>query len=223
MSDEFLVPAWLLELFAAHSAELARLRSYEPCDPCKRDDHDNCTGDCPSMCCALAAYERADDPAVWDLNLINEGIAKGIRAAAGVVVNKVNDLTDETIADQVEGARVLNLVLDGQAIGTVILPVLQSQGALFQRTAPPPVTSAWDRLMAFAQAVEAGVLLEADPESGKWLLSVPNWNLRKVEVENGVQAVTCLQRKLEEWDAERVSSSAASKDRSDRIRKALGA
>ena len=33
-------------------AEIERLKSYEPCDPCKRDDHDNCTGDCSSQCCA---------------------------------------------------------------------------------------------------------------------------------------------------------------------------
>lgn len=38
-------------------AEIERLKSYEPCDPCKRDDHDNCTGDCSSNCCALALAE----------------------------------------------------------------------------------------------------------------------------------------------------------------------
>ena len=31
--------------------------SYKPCEPCLREDHDNCTGDCLSMCCALAAAE----------------------------------------------------------------------------------------------------------------------------------------------------------------------
>lgn len=31
--------------------------AHKPCNPCLRDDHDNCTGDCPSMCCALAMAE----------------------------------------------------------------------------------------------------------------------------------------------------------------------
>jgi hypothetical protein len=42
-------------------AEVERLRSYEPCDPCKRGDHDDCTGNCMSMCCVLDASEKENE------------------------------------------------------------------------------------------------------------------------------------------------------------------
>jgi hypothetical protein len=57
------------ELLNERRAEIESLRGapvvpqtnpYKPCEPCLADDHDNCTGDCPSMCCALAAYEKAE-------------------------------------------------------------------------------------------------------------------------------------------------------------------
>lgn len=46
---------------AAYRAEGVRLRSYEPCDPCKHDDHEYCTGDCTSMCCALDDAEKENE------------------------------------------------------------------------------------------------------------------------------------------------------------------
>ena len=46
---------------------VASLEATKPCEPCQRDEHDNCTGDCSSMCCALAAAERERDSALADL------------------------------------------------------------------------------------------------------------------------------------------------------------
>lgn len=42
---------------ALTAAEPLMRSAWEPCDPCKDDRHDACTGDCPSMCCALASSE----------------------------------------------------------------------------------------------------------------------------------------------------------------------
>lgn len=42
-------------------AEVRHLRLYEPCDPCKHDDHEYCTGDCTSMCCALDDAEKENE------------------------------------------------------------------------------------------------------------------------------------------------------------------
>jgi hypothetical protein len=49
------------DIVDALEAKVERLRSYEPCDPCKRGDHDDCTGNCMSMCCALNASERENE------------------------------------------------------------------------------------------------------------------------------------------------------------------
>jgi hypothetical protein len=38
-------------------AQLADAESYKPCAPCLANAHDFCTGDCPSMCCALEVAE----------------------------------------------------------------------------------------------------------------------------------------------------------------------
>jgi hypothetical protein len=70
---------WLL-------AERERLRSYEPCDPCKREDHANCTGDCPSMCCGLADAEAQ-----------NERLLRVVEAAREMAVQAaINDDMDDT-------------------------------------------------------------------------------------------------------------------------------
>jgi hypothetical protein len=51
--------AFLIGQLREAQAESQRLSTYEPCEPCKADDHDRCTGNCPSLCCALAeAQER---------------------------------------------------------------------------------------------------------------------------------------------------------------------
>jgi hypothetical protein len=51
--------AFLIGQLREAQAESRRLSTYEPCEPCKADDHDHCTGSCPSLCCALAeAQER---------------------------------------------------------------------------------------------------------------------------------------------------------------------
>ena len=56
------------ELQAERDSLVASLEATKPCEPCQRDDHDNCTGYCSSMCCALAAAERERDslpPPLW--------------------------------------------------------------------------------------------------------------------------------------------------------------
>ena len=72
MSEEMVKsPTEKLDDIAASIARLGEVladaRAYKPCEPCLRDDHDNCTGDCSSMCCALAAAERERDSALADL------------------------------------------------------------------------------------------------------------------------------------------------------------
>ena len=62
------------ERIADAAAIIARLteelEATKACEPCQRDDHDNCTGDCSSMCCALAAAERERDSALADLEAL---------------------------------------------------------------------------------------------------------------------------------------------------------
>ncbi len=49
------------EIVDALETKVERLCSYEPCEPCKRGDHNDCTGNCMSMCCALDASEKENE------------------------------------------------------------------------------------------------------------------------------------------------------------------
>ena len=62
----------LAKVEAERDSLAASLEATKPCEPCQRDDHDNCTGDCSSMCCALAAAERERDSALADLAALRE-------------------------------------------------------------------------------------------------------------------------------------------------------
>jgi len=56
--------AQLATLTAQRGEALARAEkaeAYKPCEPCLEGRHDDCTGDCPSMCCALESVELERD------------------------------------------------------------------------------------------------------------------------------------------------------------------
>ena len=84
MSEEMVKsPTEKLDDIAASIARLgealADARAYKPCEPCLRDDHDNCTGDCSSMCCALADAERERDSALADLAALRGRVEEAVR------------------------------------------------------------------------------------------------------------------------------------------------
>jgi hypothetical protein len=61
-----------LARLASVEAERDALKAYKPCEPCLAGNHDDCTGDCSSMCCALAAAEESAERAERVLKLIGE-------------------------------------------------------------------------------------------------------------------------------------------------------
>ena len=68
-------------------AENRELRSYKPCAPCLATDHENCTGDCPSMCCALAAEETEN-------RRLREVALEVVHATSPIVGTRENTLAE---------------------------------------------------------------------------------------------------------------------------------
>ena len=78
---------------------VASLEATKPCEPCQRDDHDNCTGDCSSMCCALAAAERERDSALADLAALRGKVEEAVvRCEKTLTVPGLDDTDPAMIA-----------------------------------------------------------------------------------------------------------------------------
>ena len=94
------------DLTAERDALVERVKElevYKPCEPCLKEDHDNCTGNCPSMCCALKIAEsRVEELEVFEsyqkaaAHTFRDALVTQHTKTLSEVVKGLSDLHDDT-------------------------------------------------------------------------------------------------------------------------------